>query len=1007
MIPRECRRLAEVDFPIARVSEYSMQENRIRQGHPKTVHLWWARRPLSACRSMLLALLLPDPCDAECPEDFKSRARDLFSKVMLAGRRPTTDADLRARLLQFIGDFSDWNNANSTVHLEVARGLVTAAYPEETPLVLDSFAGSGSIPLEAVRLQCESFASDLNPVACLINRVLLEDLPRHKVDLVERLLDAGNEVAAKVEAQLSEYYPRDPDGAQPITYLWARTVRCESPNCGAEIPLLRSFWLCKKAARRRALLAEVVRPKRGEPRVEFNIFTPSNAREVRSGTVSQAKATCLCCNTALPPERVRAQLAEQRGGSDARFDATGARTGGARLLAVVTLREDARGRQYRLPTNADYAAVRKAQQHLEATIESDCGAVLSRIPDEDIPKTELRRISLPIYGMEKFSDLFTARQLVAMSWFCESVEAYASSCPPINHLLTLCVGKLADLANALCSWEPLAECPRHTLTRHDIPMAWDFAEGVSSGESSGSFATIVDNMSKAIEASLVPGGQPASVETADACNHPLPNDSAAIWFTDPPYYDAIPYAHLSDFFHVWQRRALGVASIPQLTPKSEECVVDRPHRLMPNAKTRGHFESRVGLAMGEGVRVIREDGVACVVFAHKTTEGWEALLGAMISAGWVITASWPIITEMQSRLNARDNSSLASSVHLVCRPRSADAPIGDWGRVLRELPQRVGNWMERLQSEGIRGADLVFACIGPALEVFSQYSKVVDAEEREIPLGGDPESREPHLRGFLAYVWEVVGRTALEQVLGTAEAKARNGGAGALEEDARLTALFLWTVQTTTEDVAGKVEPNDDEAEGPDDDRGEGEDEEASLTRKKKKKGLSLPFDVVRRFAQPLGIHLDAWEDRCIATAKGIVRLVPVLDRAEQLFGEDGADVVAARLEQHRSGPVQATLFPVEEEQPATPVRGRRRRGRANVSDETIQRRGGGTTLDHVHAAMLLQSSGRANALRALLKSEIERGPDFLRLANALSALYPKESDEKRLLDAMLLAVPR
>jgi hypothetical protein len=309
--------------------------------------------------------------------------------------------------------------------------------------------------------------------------------------------------------------------------------------------------------------------------------------------------------------------------------------------------------------------------------------------------------------------------------------------------------------------------------------------------------------------------------------------------------------------------------------------------------------------------------------------------------------------------------------------------------------------MNRLQEEGVRGADLVFACIGPALEVFSRYSRVVDAEEREIPLGGDPEAREPHRRGFLAYVWEVVGRAALEEVLGTAEAKARNGAAGALEEDARLTALFLWTLQTTTQDIepasTADDEPEDTE---PDD------DDEETPTSKKKKKGLSLPFDVARRFAQPLGIHLDAWEGRCIETEKGIVRLVPVLDRAKQLFGEDGAEAVADRLEKHRSGPVQASLFP-DDDPPPTPVKGRKRKGRANVSDESLHRHRGATTLDHVHAAMLLQSSGRANALRALLKAETERGPDFLRLANALSALYPKDSDEKRLLDAMLLAVPR
>jgi putative DNA methylase len=322
--------------------------------------------------------------------------------------------------------------------------------------------------------------------------------------------------------------------------------------------------------------------------------------------------------------------------------------------------------------------------------------------------------------------------------------------------------------------------------------------------------------------------------------------------------------------------------------------------------------------------------------------------------------------------------------------------------------------MQRLQAEGVRGADLVFACIGPALEIYSRYAKVVDAEEREIPLGGDPEATALHQRGFLAYVWEVVGRAALEQVLGTAEAKARNGAAGALEEDARLTALFLWTLQATDASLpspsgrgaGGEGEQGEDPHPDPRPE-GEGEDDEDEPPAGKKKKGLTLPFDVARRFAQPLGIHLDAWEGRCIETEKGIVRLIPVLDRAEQLFGQEGAEAVAERLESVKSGPVQLSLFDnAADDPPPTPIKGRKRRG-ANVSEESSHRHRGATTLDHVHAAMLLQSSGRANALRALLKSETERGPDFLRLANALSALYPPGSDEKRLLDAMLLAVPR
>ena len=412
MIPKECKRLAEVDFPIAVVSKHSAREKSIRHGHPSTLHLWWARRPLAACRSMLMALLLPDPEDQHCPAEFKTTARSLLGKT--TGKIGAKDADLRAALLHFIGDFADWDNSSNRTYLEIARGLVKAAHPEETPLVVDPFAGGGSIPLEALRLGCDAFASDLNPVACLINKVLLEDIPRYGPELAEELRRVGAEVKKAAERELAEFYPRDTDGARPIAYLWARTVRCEAPNCGAEIPLMRSFWLCKKAERRRALRTKVVRPAKGEPRVEFELFTPTTEKEVRGGTVSRAKASCVCCNTVLAPERVRAQLAAQRGGADVVFDAKGKRTGGATLLAVVTLREGQSGRQYRLPTDADYAAVWKAQQRLKEVAAKKRPDGLSADPGRSrFRRSGRSAISRPVYGMTAWGDMFTARQKLA------------------------------------------------------------------------------------------------------------------------------------------------------------------------------------------------------------------------------------------------------------------------------------------------------------------------------------------------------------------------------------------------------------------------------------------------------------------------------------------------------------------------------------------------------------------------------------------------------------------
>ena len=426
-------------------------------------------------------------------------------------------------------------------------------------------------------------------------------------------------------------------------------------------------------------------------------------------------------------------------------------------------------------------------------------------------------------------------------------------------------------------------------------------------------------------------------------------------------------------------------------------------------KDKAFFEQQMALAFAVGRKTLDAGGIGCVVFAHKTTEGWEALLTGMIRGGWTITGCWPITTEMGSRLRARESAALATSVHLVCRPRPEDALIGDWGDVLRELPQRVGDWIERLQKEGIKSADLVFACIGPAIEIYRRYRRVEDAEGREIPLGGDPAATEPYKRGFLAYVWETVGRLALEEVLGTAEPRARNGAAGALEEDSRLTALFLWTLQTTQSDLNGANGQSDSD-EGVENEAEAEDEEDEGGKPKKKKSGYTLIYDVARRFAQPLGIHLDKWEGRIIETEKGIVRLLLVTERAEQLFGEADAAAISRRIETDAKASRNLSFAFMQDSgaAPEIKARGKRRGAKRQAGDEAeppIPQRA--TTLDRLHAAMLLQRSGQTNGLHALLKDEIQRGPEFLRLANALSRLYPKDSDEKRLLDAMLLAVPR
>jgi putative DNA methylase len=1001
LIPKECKRLAEVDFPIADVSRHSAQDKYLRYKPTTTLHPWWAQRPLAACRAVLLALLLPDPCDANCPESFKEEARNLLQSVQGGAR--SGDDELRHGLLKFIGDFAAPILSQNSHYLRVSRALIRAAYGEETPLIADTFAGAGSIPLEGARLGCDIFASDLNPVATLILKAVLEDIPREGAGFADDVRHSGEQVKICAERELNKFYPVDLDGARPIAYIWARTVRCEAPRCGAEIPMVSSFWLCKKASHRQALRFDIVREPGRAPELQFDVFVPKSDSEVPNPNITRAKATCLCCSTVLSPDRVRSQLREQRGGADPIFNAVGKRVGGARLLAVVTRRLGDELRRYRPEADHDYVAVSQALAQLEHLSATNPPNGLSLVPDEPLPLMS-GTFNVPIYGINRWGDLFSSRQALAIVTISKTIARIFAEDgrQTVAELLAFALSKFARHCNGNARWNNVVESAEPAFGTQALPITWTFPESVPWGPWAENYNASVSAVATTLERGFTGIEQAGQVQLADARDCPLPDDSCSAWFIDPPYYFAVPYADLSDFFFVWLKRTLPGHPLLRdpfdktnpLTPKDRElCEMAHWDKQRYAKKDKAFFEAGMREAFEEGRRILVEDGIACVVFAHKTTEAWEALLSGMIDAGWVVTASWPIATERAGRIRARESAALAVSIHLICRPRAEIAAVGDWADVLRELPKRVGDWMERLQGEGVRGADLVFACIGPALEIFSRYARVETAEGRQVALAE-----------YFEKVWEVVGRSALAQVLGTADASARNGAAGAVEEDARLTALFLWTLQSTTGDDTDDTSEGD--AEEPTEDQ---EDEDSP---RNKSKGFTLVFDVVRRFAQPLGIDLPKWEGRVIETKKGIVRLLPIAERAKELFGEDGAQAVAARIEREGtlgSNTLQGLLFP-EAEPVAKPwIHGRHaaRSARLVVSDEPLSGAREATTLDRVHAAMLLQAGGRANALRALLKAEQERGSDFLRLANALSALYPKGSEEKRLLDAMLLAVPR
>ena len=389
---------------------------------------------------------------------------------------------------------------------------------------------------------------------------------------------------------------------------------------------------------------------------------------------------------------------------------------------------------------------------------------LPPVPDEELPY--LRSIfNINLLGVTSWGDLFTARQALALTTLARMIRELA---PTGDHTLTrsvrlslaMALGRQADYTSSLCLWSVNGEFIAHTFGRQALPIVWDFAEVAPFGGGSGDFAGALEWVRRVIDANAVTIPVAGHAIAADAANSPLPDDSCDLFFTDPPYYDAVPYADLSDFFYVWLRRSIGdllpELFVDPLTPKRGEIVQLAERNTKYAYKTRDYFQSLMTEAMAEGRRILRPGGIGVVVFANKTTTGWEAQLESMVAAGWTVTGSWPIDTELASRLRAQNSAVLASSVHLVCRPRETpdgeldEATVGDWRDVLAELPVRIHDWLPRLAAEGIVGADAIFACIGPALEVFSRYSRVEKASGEVV-----------RLRDYLEYVWAAVAREAL------------------------------------------------------------------------------------------------------------------------------------------------------------------------------------------------------------------------------------------------------
>ena len=981
------KRLIEVDLPIKRISAHSRREKSIRHGHISTLHIWWARRPLAACRAVICASLWPDPADKLCPESFRKSARtemskwtqknlgllspDSYSRFNEFAKDPeklNDNDELRKALLDFIADFANWDNSTVKEYLETSRTLTQAAHsalggaPGTRPLVVDPFAGGGSIPLEALRIGADVFASDLNPIPVLLNKVILEYIPKYGQHLADEVRKWGEWIKKEAEKELAEFYPKDSGGAMPVAYIWARTIQCEGPDCGTEVPLIRSPVLATRGGKSVSLVS------RGDTKnrrvvVEISLDGTNKGEP----TVRRGSVTCPLCGYTTPASNARKQFINRAGGT---YD--------ARLLCVITTRNGVVGKTYREPAEADQKAFQKALSVWKHLKNQSIREGLSIIPNETLPY--LRSIfNINLLGVSEWGQLHNPRQavtLVVLSKLIREVWKKLATLPErdlalaIHVCLGLAVDRSADRMTSLCRWIHQNEAVGFTFGRQALGIVWDYVE-IDPLRTEAAWQGAIESICEVISANTLACLHNGIAEECSATKHPLPDDSANCLVTDPPYYDAVPYADLSDFFFVWLKRTISVShprfSQVELTPKEDEVVQLSERNPIYGYKTRERFEQLMTNALSEGRRFLAPNGIGVVVFAHKTTAGWESQLTAIIAAGWTITGSWPIDTEKPGRMRANDSAALASSIHIVVRPR--DNPdgsvrkddVGDWKDVLTELPKRIHDWMPRLAEEGVVGADAIFACLGPALEIYTRYSRVEKAN-------GDAVT----LKEFLESVWAAVSKEALKMIFEGADASG-------FEEDARLTAMWLWTVATGRKEEDLTAED------------AESADEEDEKTKKKDLGGFSLEYDAARKIAQGLGAHLEDLGHLVEIQGETAV-LLPVAARTRYLFGKDSAEAPRGRpkkKDKQLTLGFEGDLKQIEEES----------------GDWTGEFKGkaGKTVLDQVHQSMILFAAGRSEALkRFLVEDGIGQNFLFWRLAQSLSALYPTSTNEKRWVDGVL-----
>lgn len=749
------RKLIEVALPLEAINRESAREKSIRHGHPSTLHLWWARRPLAAARAVLFAQLVDDPSSR--PEEFPTEESQRVERERLHG--------LIERLVV-------WENIRDEKLLTEARAEILKSTEGNPPPILDPFAGGGTIPLEAQRLGLEARASDLNPVAVLINKALIEIPPKFcdkppifpgVADSEIRAWEGAEGLAADVrayghwlrdqaESRIGKLYPKAtlPGGAKAtvIAWIWARTVKCPNPACGIAMPLVRSWWLGKKNGKE-AYVVPTIEADPSNPsgqRVRFEIGHERSGAPTATtdGTVGRQGAECIACGTAIALKYIRAEGRAGRMSSQ--------------LMAVVA--EGQRQRVYLAPDEEQIAA---------AEVPEPTDLPSQTMPDHSVsPSTHQ---SIKIYGFERWVDLFSNRQLAALMTFSDLVasarqqvlddggtEAYADA---VATYLGFMVSRLTDYQSTITTWasNPQMEILRNMFARQAIPMTWDFGEGNPFAQSSGSLAKMVGAVANALE--RLPAKGVAVVEQADARQAA---GQRALLSTDPPYYDNIGYSDLSDFFYVWLRRSLRPIYpdllSTMLVPKAEELVANQ-HRHGGRKGARDFFEAGFRGVFANARAAAYAEYPIAVYYAFKQSEasdqgeastGWETLLEGMIRSGWEITSTWPMRTEGSGRMISLGTNALASSIVLSLRPRDPGAQTTDRRGLIAALEAELPGALRRLQQGQIAPVDLPQAAIGPGMAVFSRYGAVLESDGTKMTV-----------RSALARINEILDEVLNEQ----------------------------------------------------------------------------------------------------------------------------------------------------------------------------------------------------------------------------------------------------